>query len=1091
MSEARGARCGEETGWVRMGCGASRPEEVVAVPAPAPTRPGQGHGVEDEAVREGAQVRALLEPEGPARPRGEARCDVGEAVVAGGRGEVDKELQEGRGSEEEVEEAQGQEQEQKQSLEQRGADAAGLREEVASQAEDDRRAPSGPGSAGSGKVREGAEARARATSAWRRCRPEAWDASNEGVVLNCGRAKPTNELLAHCCAIAGGERALELEHGKDSKRGNVMWVYGGKALREALLDPRARSQAYWITQIPGITRAVQKHRLAMAFRLPIDGMLSAELLSQGNKDGEDGELLAMKAIAMRESGNSFMPRSWVLPDEYDAACEEIISARKRRGVAHTWIFKPSDMSCGRGIGLVRSVADLEKLCNQGLRARGSSTSESYSGAFDFRKDAQRTAVLQEYVEKPMTHMGRKFDLRLYVTLVHRDGEDGWRVLVCREGLARVCAVEYTQPKRKNIGDVYRHLTNFTVNKSHAEFDQCDVNGNCLLASVVLAQLEAEGRLPEGGAEEVWRKIDRGMVETAARIRAFLSEDLCAQGFVDDTGRNMGGNFFHLLGVDVLLTDEGEPFLLEVNPQPIITVDAIYKVVDCGLGRIRKVRLTEQINRVSANVQHWFTLRGGGKVVSGSPSTTDSPVGWDTMRRDFAKLNRTRGKGRVGKLAGIPHWAVRDILRLKKSLAEVEKEEGEVIPGDIPVTLPGKNKYRPTKDFLACLRRFHPPQGTPLPAELNVPSCAVPVPTPTGMLNICRCKSLGFPHVHMPAPNDYRANVPAVLQALAEVCPEHTIGDKVSRALVDGLVRRFAIRVPAPVGRPTEDTVDFFGGASSSDELDVFEPDGDSCDDLASAEDVSEIRARLPSRHRMLARPATVFNQNSRRGNGLMRSASPIVMPGRHTETYSVRSKEEEARATNPHTPNEAHQDKERKAAVENAREEMCKSVVARSQEEKHTSTSAMSQTISQTVTHSVTAAETVYMTRRPTAVYKDSRARSRTRETLAWVPDSTSSLAPRVRPSTPKVPLAGQRDVAGISGADIAVFTEANSDFDGGALRGPRGRPKFTVRSAWGIVHVNPEVFETTLHQVNERAMTLRLMRRAARDAARYANLVF
>jgi len=133
------------------------------VPATAPPRPGQGHGVEDEAVREGAQVRALLEPEGPARPRGEARCEVGEAEVAGGRGDVDAELKDGRGSEEEVEEAQGQEQEQEQkvkgvqSQEQKCADVTGLREEIVSQSEDDRRAPSGPGSTGSGKVRGGTE----------------------------------------------------------------------------------------------------------------------------------------------------------------------------------------------------------------------------------------------------------------------------------------------------------------------------------------------------------------------------------------------------------------------------------------------------------------------------------------------------------------------------------------------------------------------------------------------------------------------------------------------------------------------------------------------------------------------------------------------------------------------------------------------------------------------------------------------------------------------------------------------------------------------------------------------------------------------
>jgi len=866
------------------------------------------------------------------------------------------------------------------------------------------------------------------------------------VVVNCGRAQPTCELLAHCCAIAGGARALELDKGRESKKGSVRWVYGGRAFRDALDDRKSSGKKFWIGQIPGIYRAVQKHRLAEAFRLPLDGMKSAAL-------GQRGETVPpekLEAISVRESGISFMPRTWVLPAEYDEACAEISAQRRKSKGVHTWIFKPSDQSCGRGIGLVRSVADLTQLCSVKLREKGKhgdrpGTYSAEPDSFDFRKDTKRTAVLQEYVERPMTHGGRKFDLRLYVTLVHRDGEDGWTVLVCREGLARVCAVEYSSPKRDNMGDVYRHLTNFTLNKSHAEFDQCDVNGNCLLASVVLRQLEQEGRLPDGGAEGVWRKVDRGMVETAARIRAFLGEDLRAQGFIDSSGMNSGGDFFHLLGVDVLLTSKGEPFLLEVNPQPIITVDAVYKVVDCGLRKLRKARLTEQIVSLSADVQHWFTLRAamGKKLPSASGGKDDTIDGWDTVRREFAtmvKLNRVRNKGRKReKYQGLPHWVDKDIERLKKSLDDMKQEEEMMIPEHIPVTLPGVDKFAPTKSLLACLNRFHPRPDHTRGAleELDVPSCSVPVPKPTGTLAVCRCRGLAFPHVHLPAPNDYRANVPAVLQALAEVCPAATIGERVSRDLVDGLVRRFVIRVPPPLTPYVdENKADLLGATSSADECDLCEPavwHCDSCDDSGGgAEDLmSEARARLPLRIRPGSR-------------GTRRALEPVQKAAKPAPQAVVGGESQGSSETGSQPVLQARP----KSSVTPRRS-------------------------TQVSPRPATTAEAVYASH-PRGAASASK-RSRTRETIAWeVPDEWALS--KVRPTMPLSEAERKAEAKMLSPSLWNIPQRAIIPY---------------FRSSWGFVHVDPQVMKVTLSHVNERAATLRRMRREAKEAARNATFVF
>jgi tubulin polyglutamylase TTLL6/13 len=231
---------------------------------------------------------------------------------------------------------------------------------------------------------------------------------------------------------------------------------------------------------------------------------------------------------------NFHPKSFALPTQL-SHLKMLLAAL---GGSQTYIVKPALGSQGRGIFLVQAPEDLA----------------------DFRE----AAVAQEYVS-PFLIGGLKFDLRIYVLLT---SVDPLRVYIFRDGMARFCTEPYRPPDSETRFDVFRHLTNYSVNKHNESFKQnrgADNQSHKRAMSCVFAEIERSGGDVGGLAAE----IDRIIILTIISAHAFLRHNYRASC----TGGDGRSRCFEILGFDILIDSDLKPWVLEVNHSPSLSCDS--------------------------------------------------------------------------------------------------------------------------------------------------------------------------------------------------------------------------------------------------------------------------------------------------------------------------------------------------------------------------------------------------------------------------------------------------------------------------------------------------------------------------------------
>merc|ERR1711998_344166 len=264
---------------------------------------------------------------------------------------------------------------------------------------------------------------------------------------------------------------------------------------------------------------------------------------------------------------TFWPQSWILPDDFPQLAIWM-EEQHTEGEPANVIVKPSNGSLGGGIFIAQNSNDVS--------IKMSARTKEFS------------ALAQQYVPSPLLLDGYKFDLRLYVLVTSVAPLEAY---LCTEGLARFCTAAYQEPSPANLNDGNAHLTNYSLNKSNPDFirDEDPFNPDTRACkrplSTLLQQLsaQAEASGTEFDVEELWGSLE----ETAALLLQSLAPVLSISytkafekpscnkakggGDSDDSDDEAESRCFQILGMDVLLDLDLQPWLLELNGRPSMDI----------------------------------------------------------------------------------------------------------------------------------------------------------------------------------------------------------------------------------------------------------------------------------------------------------------------------------------------------------------------------------------------------------------------------------------------------------------------------------------------------------------------------------------
>ena len=219
---------------------------------------------------------------------------------------------------------------------------------------------------------------------------------------------------------------------------------------------------------------------------------------------------------------------------------DAIGSINTAGTSNIWIVKPTNNNRGNGIKVFNTFQQIDE---------------------HLRKKSLGTAVVvQKYIERPLLYKGRKFDIRQLVLV-----DNNMNIYVYKEFYVRTSTTAYDID---NMQDLFIHLTNYAVQKKKKkgkpereldedemdEDDEAQEEGNNLSMEELNEYLEAEG-------------YPMNCAGVMKRIHDIVTKLFLAVWRKLDPLREK--NTFEIFGLDFLLDEEMNVWVIEVNTNPYI------------------------------------------------------------------------------------------------------------------------------------------------------------------------------------------------------------------------------------------------------------------------------------------------------------------------------------------------------------------------------------------------------------------------------------------------------------------------------------------------------------------------------------------
>jgi hypothetical protein len=211
---------------------------------------------------------------------------------------------------------------------------------------------------------------------------------------------------------------------------------------------------------------------------------------------------------------------------------QLFEGKKNGFFKNIWIVKPGEFTNrGTGITVCKSLEEILMIV---------------------RPAADKTFILQKYIENPLLINKRKFDIRCYAMMTSINGViQGYFYL---DGYLRTTSQEYSVDEL----DPFVHLTNDAIQKHSAAYGKFE-NGNKL------------------SYREFQKYLDSSHLEVnfnnsiLPKIKEIVKETFMASYSVIDRNKRM--HCMEVFGYDFMIDQEFRPWLIEVNTNPCLELAA--------------------------------------------------------------------------------------------------------------------------------------------------------------------------------------------------------------------------------------------------------------------------------------------------------------------------------------------------------------------------------------------------------------------------------------------------------------------------------------------------------------------------------------
>ncbi|EAX89347.1 Tubulin-tyrosine ligase family protein [Trichomonas vaginalis G3] len=340
----------------------------------------------------------------------------------------------------------------------------------------------------------------------------------------------------------------------------------------------------------------------------VNHFFSVDLI--GRKDEFHQRMLELRDRIGNDE-TQFYQESYLLPDDF----EKIMTAWS---TSPMWILKPRASSKGQNI----EIRD--------------SKEQSYP---------PYPYLVQKYLDRPFLILRRKFDIRFY-TLV--TGVEPLRIYIHRHGLGLFCTTKYD--KSAGVKDPRMHITNWEVNKDSKAFVRAH--------GIEETEEDSKWSLPfffnwlsKNGynSDEIKKHMEYAAVKATIAGMDKVRESHIK--VIKDRHQS-----FELLGIDMLLDENLNPYVVEINVSPgmsgtdseldkwmktevLMDTYNMAKIVDCD--PYKECKDVERIHEIERNS---VSKKRRENVEKGSVNPWDDPVFMDVeiVREYVDELERCRG-----------------------------------------------------------------------------------------------------------------------------------------------------------------------------------------------------------------------------------------------------------------------------------------------------------------------------------------------------------------------------------------------------------------------------------------------------------------